>query len=192
MGQSGLKVKQGKDQRHVDFQSYILVDGKKVQISPNLMQSNLETQWAAGTFQTGQNNTSSSNTVASSTTTQSYARVNEETTTDASGGSKSISSESQNLTSKETKSNTDVSKAIAAIKENADGIKKNYGLDVTTSEGLGKAVMIYWKENNLDPKILKEQLPNMKGSDIDAALAAVTETKTVETTKTKQVEAQRR
>jgi hypothetical protein len=190
MGQSGLTVDKKRDKKHVDFQSYILVDGKKVQISPNLMQSNLEKQQAAR-FQTGQNNTSGSNTVASNTTTQSYARVNEETTTDASSGIKSISSESQNLTSKETKSNADVSKAIAAIKENADGIKQQYGLDVTTSEGLGKAVMIYWKENNLDPKTLKEQLPNMKGSDIDAALASVTETKTVETTKTKQVEAQR-
>jgi hypothetical protein len=97
----------------------------------------------------------------------------------------------KNVAGAQVNDSTDVSKAIAAIKENADGIKQQYGLDVTTSEGLGKAVMIYWKENNLDPKTLKEQLPNMKGSDIDAALASVTETKTVETTKTKQVEAQR-
>jgi hypothetical protein len=100
-------------------------------------------------------------------------------------------SKSENSTTSGKESNTDVSKAIAAIKENADGIKQQYGLDVTTSEGLGKAVMIYWKENNLDPKTLKEQLPNMKGSDIDAALAAATENKTAGATKTKQIEVQR-
>jgi hypothetical protein len=123
-------------------------------------------------------------------TSKNYQQVGEETAT-STDDNVSNSLTSQNFSSQEAKDKTDVSKAIAAIKENADGIKQQYGLDVTTSEGLGKAVMIYWKENNLDPKTLKEQLPNMKGSDVDAALASVTETKTVETTKTKQVEAQR-
>jgi hypothetical protein len=35
---------------HVDFQSYIEVDGKKIQISPNLMQNNLRRQLQNGTF----------------------------------------------------------------------------------------------------------------------------------------------
>lgn len=35
---------------HVDFQSYIEVDGKRIQISPNLMQDNLKKQQANGTF----------------------------------------------------------------------------------------------------------------------------------------------
>jgi Peptidase family M23 len=35
---------------HVDFQSYIVVDGKKIQISPNLMQNNLIRQSQQGTF----------------------------------------------------------------------------------------------------------------------------------------------
>jgi hypothetical protein len=35
---------------HVDFQSYIEVDGKKIQISPNLMQNNLIRQSQQGTF----------------------------------------------------------------------------------------------------------------------------------------------
>ncbi len=41
-------VKRYKD--HVDFQSYIEVDGKKIQISPNLMQNNLSRQSQNGTF----------------------------------------------------------------------------------------------------------------------------------------------
>jgi hypothetical protein len=127
--------------------------------------------------------------VSSTASQSSKSAVSTDTTSTQQADSSKASD--KNVSGGQGNDSTDVSKAIAAIKENADGIKKNYGLDVTTSEGLGKAVMIYWKENNLDPKTLKEQLPNMKGSDVDAALASVTETKTVETTKTKQVEAQR-
>jgi Peptidase family M23 len=45
-GRGGIK----RYDEHVDFQSYIEVDGKKIQISPNLMQNNLSRQSQNGTF----------------------------------------------------------------------------------------------------------------------------------------------
>jgi hypothetical protein len=45
-GRGGVK----RYDEHVDFQSYIEVDGKKIQISPNLMQNNLIRQSQQGTF----------------------------------------------------------------------------------------------------------------------------------------------
>lgn len=50
---------------HVDLQSYIIVDGKKVQISPNLVQENLRQQQNNGTFRYSQND-SVGNTVITS------------------------------------------------------------------------------------------------------------------------------
>jgi DNA-binding transcriptional regulator YhcF (GntR family) len=85
------------------------------------------------------------------------------------------------------KSNTDVSNVVALLKENAAEVKKQYGLDVTTDEGLGKAVMQYWKENNLDPKTLKEQLPNIKDSEFDKASAVLANNNVAETAKTNQL-----
>jgi hypothetical protein len=58
MGRSGLSEKYGK---HVDLQNYIVVDGKKIQISPNLMQSNLEKQSKQGTFKYAHNTGESNN-----------------------------------------------------------------------------------------------------------------------------------
>jgi hypothetical protein len=101
------------------------------------------------------------------------------------------SNSASSSTTSQSESRSDVSKVIALLKENTDAVKQQYGLDVTTSEGLGKAVMQYWKENNLDPKTLKKQLPDIKGSDINAALAAAGKAKTAETSATKQVESQR-
>jgi hypothetical protein len=100
-------------------------------------------------------------------------------------------SETESSTTSAKESKNDVLKVVSLIQENTDAVKQQYGLDVTTSEGLGKAVMQYWKENNLDPKALKEQLPNMKSSDIDAALVTATKTTTVGSTKAKHVEVQR-
>lgn len=48
MGGTGGGAKRYPD--HVDFQSYIEVDGKKIQISPNLMQNNFIKQSQQGTF----------------------------------------------------------------------------------------------------------------------------------------------
>jgi murein DD-endopeptidase MepM/ murein hydrolase activator NlpD len=86
-----------------------------------------------------------------------------------------------------TKSNTDLSNVVTLLKDNATEVKKQYGLDVTSEEGLGKAVMQYWKENNLDPKALKEQLPSLKESEFSKVSTALTDTKTTETTKNKQL-----
>jgi Peptidase family M23 len=55
MGKSGLSQKHGE---HVDFQSYIIVDGVKIQVSPNLIQKNLERQEQQGTFYRTSNNES--------------------------------------------------------------------------------------------------------------------------------------
>jgi hypothetical protein len=52
MGKTGLSQKHGE---HVDFQSYIIVNGNKIQISPNLMQKNLEIQEQRGTFHIASN-----------------------------------------------------------------------------------------------------------------------------------------
>jgi hypothetical protein len=40
---------------HVDFQSYIIVNGNKIQLSPNLMQDNLSSQAVRGTLRSHQN-----------------------------------------------------------------------------------------------------------------------------------------
>jgi hypothetical protein len=63
-------------------------------------------------------------------------------------------------------STTDVSKVVTFLQRNSDAIKKDYGYDVSTPDGLGKAVMHYWQENNLNPQILVEQLSNVTESDI--------------------------
>jgi hypothetical protein len=182
MGRSGLPQKLG---RHVDFQSYIMVDGKKIHVSPNLMQSNLEKQQQAGTFRYSQENTSGSTTIASNTDTQKYQQISEEA---IASSSRVNSSDLQKSNTKETNANTDVSKVVTVLRENADKVKQQYGLDVNTSEGLGKAIMQYWKENNLDPKTLKEQLPDIKKSEFNTAL---TNAGTKETTKAKEVDKQR-
>jgi Peptidase family M23 len=63
--------------------------------------------------------------------------------------------------------NTNVSKVVELLRQNRDEVKQQYGLDVTTHEGLGKAVMQYWKENKLDPKTLQEQLPQISKSEFE-------------------------
>jgi hypothetical protein len=156
----------------------------------NLKQNNLVESPKLGSSTQSNINPSQNNQISTEQVNQSYQQLNGKTITVV-NGNKSSALESQNFTTQKTDSKTDVSKVVTLLKDNAAEVKRQSGLDVNTDEGLGKAVMIYWKEHNLDPKTLKEQLPNMKGSDIDAALASVTETKTVETTKTKQVEAQR-
>jgi hypothetical protein len=60
MGKSGLSSKHGE---HVDLQCYIMVNGKKIQISPNLMQDNLEKQSQQGTFRYSQNSDEANNQV---------------------------------------------------------------------------------------------------------------------------------
>jgi DNA-directed RNA polymerase subunit H (RpoH/RPB5) len=90
-----------------------------------------------------------------------------------------------------TDSKADLSKVVALLKNNAAEVKKQSGLDVTTDDGLGRAVMQYWKENNLDPKTLKEQLPNIKDSEFAIASAALTNNNAVETTKAKDLAVQR-
>jgi hypothetical protein len=202
---------------HVDFQSYIIVNNKKIQLSPNLMQDNLKQQEKEGTFNYNVSSTRSNNSdiasnktevkTASAKTTDSTAEAVQTDSIDADStkfqsydsgmnntqaeSSKLGVSKTESATASEKGSKNDVLKVISLIQENADAVKQQYGLDVTTSDGLGKAVMQYWKENNLDPKALKEQLPNVKGSDIDAALATATKTTTVGSTKAKQAEAQR-
>jgi cell wall-associated NlpC family hydrolase len=91
-----------------------------------------------------------------------------------------------------TESKAELSKVVAMLKGSATDVKKQYGLDVNTEEGLGKAVMQYWKENNLDPKTLKEQLPNIKDSEFATASKSLAKTNTTETTNTKQLATQQR
>jgi Peptidase family M23 len=99
--------------------------------------------------------------------------------------------QSQNTSSAQESSSTDVSKVVTLLKDNAAEVKKQYGLDITTDDGLGKAIMQYWKENNLDPKTLKEQLPNIKDSELAIASAALTSTNATESTNIKQAVMQR-
>jgi murein DD-endopeptidase MepM/ murein hydrolase activator NlpD len=181
MGKSGLPSNFGE---HVDFQSYIMVNDKKIQISPNLMQRNLEKQQQSGTFRYSQN-TNDSTTVASNTITQNSQQFDVETATNSSRKVSYL--ENQSLMTQETDSKTDVSKVVTLLKENAAEVKNQYGVDVNTQEGLGKAVMQYWKENNLDPKTLKDQLPAMKESELDKASASLSKSVVTETTKTKQL-----
>jgi hypothetical protein len=65
---------------------------------------------------------------------------------------------------------TNVSKVVELLRKNGDEVKKQYGFDVNTNEGLGKAVMQFWKENKLDPKTLKDQLPQISISEFESAL----------------------
>jgi hypothetical protein len=85
----------------------------------------------------------------------------------------------------------DLSQVVALLKDNATAVKKQSGLDVNTNEGLGKAVMQYWKENKLDPKDLKEQLPNIKDSEFATASKALTDSKVTEPKNAKQSAPQR-
>jgi hypothetical protein len=101
------------------------------------------------------------------------------------------SSLSQNTSNDRASDSSDVSKVVALLKENAAEVKKQYGLEVTTDDGLGKAVMQYWKENNLDPKTLKEQLPNIKDSEFATASTALANDNATETIKTREVAMQR-
>jgi hypothetical protein len=98
----------------------------------------------------------------------------------------SKTSENQNIINQGTDARTDVSNVVALLKDNATEVKKQYGLDVTTYEGLGQAVMQYWKENNLDPKTLKEQLPNLKDSEFETVSKAPVNTNATQTTKNDQ------
>jgi hypothetical protein len=102
---------------------------------------------------------------------------------------------SKTTSSVESRNGTDpkaeLSKVVALLKNNAAEVKKQSGFDVTTDDGLGRAVMQYWKENNLDPKTLKEQLPNIKDSEFAIASAALTNNNAVETTKAKDFAVQR-
>ncbi len=68
--------------------------------------------------------------------------------------------------------NTDLKKVVALILKNAEKIKSDSGIDVTNPKGLGEAVMNYWRANNLDPEILKEQLSTVSGVDITEALSS--------------------
>jgi hypothetical protein len=79
-----------------------------------------------------------------------------------------------------------VSEVVKLLQNNAAEVKKEYGLDVTTSEGLGRAVMQYWKENNLDPKTLREQLPNLKDSEFETASKTPKNINVTQTTKNDQ------
>jgi hypothetical protein len=76
-------------------------------------------------------------------------------------------SSSKNISNEHRSDSTNVPKVLALLKDNAAEVNKQYGLDVTNDDGLHKALVQYWQENNLDPKALKDQLPNMKDSEID-------------------------
>lgn len=84
-----------------------------------------------------------------------------------------VDSSAQNTSSDRRSNASDLSKVVALLQNNAATVQSQYGLDVTTHEGLGKAVMQYWQENNLDPKTLKEQLPQMKESELNTASASL-------------------
>jgi hypothetical protein len=96
---------------------------------------------------------------------------------------------SQNISNDQVSDSTDISKVISLLKDNAAEVRKQYGFDVNTDDGLGKAVMQYWKENKLDPKTLKEQLPNIKDSEFVTAFTALANA--TETAKTKEMALQR-
>jgi hypothetical protein len=117
---------------------------------------------------------------------QSYQQLNEETTTVA-NGSKLSPLENQNFTTQRTDPRAELSKVVALLKNNAAEVKKQSGFDVTTDDGLGRAVMQYWKENNLDLKTLNEQLPNITKLELATASAELPNTNVIETTKTGQL-----
>jgi hypothetical protein len=64
---------------------------------------------------------------------------------------------------------TDVRQVSAMLQENAPTVIQQYGVDPNTPEGLGKAIAMYWKENDFDPKLLAEQLSNIPSSEIQSA-----------------------
>jgi Peptidase family M23 len=76
------------------------------------------------------------------------------------------SSQAANSSSDES---TDVRKVAAMLQKNSGAVIQQYGIDPNTEEGLGKAIMMYWRENNLDPGVLREQLPEISNSDIQSA-----------------------
>jgi hypothetical protein len=117
--------------------------------------------------------------------------IQSETSSASNNSDPTIDSSSQNHSNSQTNDATDLSKVVALLRNNAADVKQQYGLDVTTDAGLGKAVMQYWKENNLDPKTLKEQLPNLKDSELKIASTALLKTNTTETTKAKQLAIQK-
>jgi hypothetical protein len=92
---------------------------------------------------------------------------------------------SQNVSNDQASDSSYVSEVVTLLKDNASEVKKQYGFDVTTNEGLGKAVMQYWKENNLDPKLLKEQL-NLNDSEFETASKALAANNSMQATNTDQ------
>lgn len=126
-------------------------------------------------------NTNNSMVVASNTA-KGYQQLNGNNTS-----SRTLEISENSINNKGIDSKNDVSKVVALLKENAPDVKKQYGFDVNTDDGLGKAVMQYWKENNLDPKILKDQLPDIKDSEFIAASASLANTNSREATKIKEV-----
>jgi hypothetical protein len=127
--------------------------------------------------------------IASSTVTKGYQQANGEA---AANSSRNLSSsEQQIVTTQETNSKADVSKVVTLLKNNAAEVKRQSGLDVNTDEGLGKAIMQYWKENNLDPKALREQLPDIKDSELATASAVLATNNATEKINTKDLAVQR-
>ncbi len=123
-------------------------------------------------------------------TNQRYQQLNEKVAT-VTNSRELNSSEKQNLTTQGTDSKAELSKVVALLKNNAAEVKKQYGFDVTTDDGLGKAVMQYWKENNLDPKALREQLPDIKDSELATASAVLATNNATEKINTKDLAVQR-
>jgi hypothetical protein len=81
------------------------------------------------------------------------------------------SSNSSTLTTTSSKTvQADLKKVVASMLKNAEQIKSASGIDVTTTKGMGQAMAIYWRVNDLDAKTFKEQFPNISGDDITAAL----------------------
>jgi hypothetical protein len=130
---------------------------------------------------------SASNTSSQTINSTQKSSIESEASSASNSNNSAVDSSSQNNSNSQTNDATDLPKVVTLLKNNAAEVKQQYGLDVTTNEGLGKAIMQYWKENNLDPKTLKEQLPNMKDSELDTASAALANTNVTETVKTKQL-----
>jgi hypothetical protein len=97
-----------------------------------------------------------------------------------------VDSSAQNTSNDQKNNASDLSKVVALLQNNAAAVQSQYGLDVTTHEGLGKAVMQYWQENNLDPKTLKEQLPQMREAELETASSLLAK-KSTATAKTEQL-----
>ncbi len=130
---------------------------------------------------------SASNASSKTVNSTQKSSIESEASSASNSNNSAVDSSSQKNSNSQTNDVTDLPKVVTLLKNNAAEVKQQYGLDVTTNEGLGKAIMQYWKENNLDPKTLKEQLPNMKDSELDTASAALANTNVTETIKTKQL-----